>query len=126
MKLHLNQDQDLLLIRSYSADQITLGDQQYRSSVMVMLDRIIDDWRPSVLAELTEQDFRLMVDMKPEVVLLGTGRSMRFPPRSVTRPLIDRSIGLEVMDTSAACRTYNVLAAEGRNVLAALIIESSG
>lgn len=125
VKLHLNQDHNLLLIESYAADRVTLGGQAYRTSLIVTPSRIIDDWKPATVAALKEQDFALMLDLDPEVVLLGTGLRMQFPPRSITRPLLDQSIGLEVMDTSAACRTYNVLAGEGRNVVAALILESA-
>lgn len=124
MKLHLNESHDLLLIRSYSADRITLGEQHYHTSLLVTPDKVVANWGPTAISDLQEQDFKLMLKLTPEVVLLGTGRRMQFPARVITRPLLDQSIGLEVMDTSAACRTYNVLAGEGRRVLAALIIES--
>ncbi|MDJ0956061.1 MAG: Mth938-like domain-containing protein [Arenicellales bacterium] len=123
MKLHLNQDAELLLIRAYTADQITVGNTHYRTSIMVTPTRVITDWTQSTVADLAERDFRLMLEFGPEVVLLGTGHHMVFPPPSITHPLVNQSIGLEVMDTAAACRTYNILAGEGRNVLAALIIE---
>ena len=125
MKLHLNQDAELLLIRAYTADQITIGNTHYRTSIMVTPTRVITDWTQPTAAGLTERDFRLMLEFGPEVVLLGTGHRMVFPPPSITHPLVNQSIGLEVMDTAAACRTYNILAGEGRNVLAALIIEST-
>lgn len=123
MKLHLNQDQDLQLIRAYAVDQITIGDTRYRTSIILTPTQLIKDWAPSTVTALGEHDFNLMLEFEPEVVLLGTGRSMTFPAPSITYPLLNQSIGLEVMDTAAACRTYNILAGEGRNVLAALIIE---
>ena len=125
MKLHLNQDKELLLIRAYAADQITIGETHYRTSIMVTPTRVITDWTQSTVTALGEGDFKSMLEFEPEVVLLGTGRRIVFPPPSITHPLINQSIGLEVMDTAAACRTYNILAGEGRNVLAALIIEST-
>lgn len=125
MKLHLNQDQDLQLIRAYAVDQITIGDAHYRSSFILTPTRGVMDWSPTAVTALGEQDFALMLEFDPEVVLLGTGRSMTFPSPSITYPLLNQSIGLEVMDTPAACRTYNILAGEGRNVLAALIVEST-
>jgi len=64
-----------------------------------------------------------MLELDPELVLLGTGDRMQFPPQSITQPLMQQSVGLEVMNTAAACRTYNVLAHEGRNVVASLIVE---
>ena len=125
MKLHLNHDEELLLIRAYAADQITIGDTHYRTSIIVTPTRVVTDWAQPTLTALGEGDFRLMLEFEPEVVLLGTGHRMVFPPMSITHPLMNQSIGLEVMDTAAACRTYNILAGEGRNVLAALIIEST-
>ena len=125
MKLHLNQDQELLLIRAYTADQITIGETHYRTSIIVTPTRVVTDWAQPTVAALGEHDFRRMLEFEPEVVLLGTGLRMIFPPPSITHPLMNQSIGLEVMDTAAACRTYNILAGEGRNVLAALIIEST-
>ena len=125
MKLHLNQDQDLLLIRAYAVGEITIGDTHYHNSIMVTPTQIVTDWAARTVAALAEQDFTLMLKFDPEVVLLGTGANITFPHPSITYPLLNQSIGLEVMDTAAACRTYNILAGEGRNVLAALIIEST-
>ncbi len=64
-----------------------------------------------------------LAELKPEVVLLGTGTRLRFPHPRLTRALTDAGIGVEVMDTPAACRTFNILAAEGRKVLAAVILD---
>jgi uncharacterized protein len=63
--------------------------------------------------------------MKPEIVLLGTGATFVFPDPARLAPLRDARVGVEVMDTAAACRTYNILLAEGRNVVAALIVQST-
>ena len=68
----------------------------------------------------------LLVGHKPEVVLLGTGARLRFPPAAVLAPLTRAGIGVEVMDTAAACRTYNILAGDGRRVVAALLMIESG
>ena len=126
MKLHLHSGADALLIRGCGDGRVTIGDATYHRSLLIGAGRIVDDWGPSTASDLAEEDFTRMLEFEPELVLLGTGRRMQFPPASIIRPLLDRPIGLEVMDTSAACRTYNVLAAEGRNVLAALIIEPRG
>ena len=124
MKLHLDTHHELLLIRGYAENGVTIGDKAYQSSLIICPNRIIEDWHPRSAADLAAEDFRLMLELETELVLLGTGARMRFPPQSITQPLIQRSVGLEVMDTAAACRTYNVLAHEGRNVVASLIIES--
>ncbi len=125
MKLHLNKADEVLLIRGYLEDQITIGNDTYRSSLIISPRELIDDWHPRTLTDLSQEDFELMLRMNPEVVLLGTGGRIIFPSGSITLPLIQRSVGLEVMDTAAACRTYNILANEGRNVVACLIIEAS-
>jgi len=71
---------------------------------------------------LTERDFEALLASSPEIVLLGTGAMQRFPPPRITAPLLRARVGFEVMDTRAACRTYNILVGEGRNVAAALIV----
>lgn len=124
MKLHLNKDDEILMIRGYRTDGITIGEVTYCESLILSPTRLIDNWRPRTLHELTESDFTRMLELEPEVVLLGTGRRLAFPDRALTRPLIDKAVGLEVMDTAAACRTYNILAGEGRRVVASLIIEA--
>lgn len=65
----------------------------------------------------------MILEMQPEVVLIGTGHSLRFPEPHLLAPVIRQGLGYEVMDTQAACRTYNILANESRNVVAALLIE---
>ena len=79
------------------------------------------------LEDLTEQHFAGLLEAgapTPELVILGSGRRLRFVPPALLRPLIERRIGVETMDTAAACRTFNILAGEGRRVVAALLIEA--
>jgi len=87
-----------------------------------MPDRIIENWQAQTFEQLAAEHFELLLPFQPEIVLLGTGITLRFPCPSITKKLISLKIGVEVMDTSAACRTYNILMAEGRNVVAALLI----
>ena len=122
MKLHLDKEDDILLIRGYRTDQITIGDHTFDRSLILSPTRLIDNWQARNLNDLSEQDFERMLELEPEVVLLGTGETLTFPQQSVTRPLIERGVGLEVMNTPAACRTYNILASEGRQVVASLLI----
>jgi uncharacterized protein len=82
----------------------------------------VTDWPASSLEELKPDHLAAIVELKPEIVLLGSGASFRFPEPSLLAPLHKAGIGVEVMDTPAACRTYNILLGEGRNVLAALIV----
>ena len=81
------------------------------------------DWNCSHFDDLSEEHFALLAAAQPELVIFGSGTRLRFPPPAFLRTLMDQRIGLETMDTLAACRTYNILAGEGRRVLAALIIE---
>jgi len=88
-----------------------------------MPQRIIPDWRPQMLAELRAQDLAEVLALEPEVVLLGTGQTLRFPSPELFSAFHSTAIGIEVMDTGAACRTYNILAVEGRQVVAALLLK---
>ncbi|MDB5884772.1 MAG: hypothetical protein JWR74_943 [Polaromonas sp.] len=80
-------------------------------------------WDCPGFEDLTAAHFALLADMKPELVIFGSGKRLRFPPPAFLRDLAQQQIGLETMDTLAACRTYNILAGEGRHVLAALLID---
>lgn len=101
---------------------VRVGTTEYRSNLVLTPEAIASDWASAGFDGLTEADFAALIDGQPDVVLLGTGTTLRFPPPRLTRPLVEAGVGLEVMDTAAACRTYNILAAEGRKVAAALII----
>jgi uncharacterized protein len=81
------------------------------------------DWNCARFEDLTAEHFALLAQTQPELVIFGSGTRLRFPPPALLRALMENRIGLETMDTLAACRTYNILAGEGRQVLAALLIE---
>ncbi len=90
---------------------------------MVSRNEIFDDWRHAPLSSLTRADFEIALKLQPELIILGTGRKLVFPDRRMVWKIQSDGVGFEIMDTAAACRTYNILAAEDRNVVAALIIE---
>ncbi len=92
-------------------------------SVLVPWVGTVVDWDCAGAAALTAAHFERVAALAPEVVIYGSGRALRFAAPALQRALIDRGIGVETMDTRAACRTYNVLAAEGRRVVAALVVE---
>jgi uncharacterized protein len=98
--------------------------ERYERSLIVMPDRIVADWDVPSLDSLTQHNIEALAVLKPELVLLGTGEILRFPDSRLLATLFSAAIGAETMDTRAACRTYNILAEEGRNVAAALIIGS--
>ena len=84
------------------------------------------DWNCTRFDQLTAEHFALLAETQPELVIFGSGSRLRFPPPAFLRGLMERRIGIETMDTLAACRTYNILAGEGRQVIAALLIETEG
>jgi uncharacterized protein len=109
-------------IRSYEAGRLRVNEFELEASVVISPSEMISDWQPQTLDELTVDHFEAIHAMEPEVVLLGTGERQRFPARELLRALILRGVGVEVMDTGAASRTFNVLAGEGRRVVAALLL----
>lgn len=111
------------LVRAYSPGEIRIGERVLRRSCLVRVDVLVDDWRPQTLNELTAADLDAIVALEPEIVVLGSGSRQRFPDTQLLARLLSRGIGCEVMDTGAACRTYNVLASEDRRVVAALLLQ---
>jgi len=109
-------------IRQYGPGRITVNDTVLQQSFLLTPDQLYGDWLVTGVEALTETHFRRIAEIAPEVVLLGTGATLRFPAPAVMLPLIKAGIGLEVMNTPAACRTYNVLMGDGRRVLAALLM----
>lgn len=124
MKLHSPSTAGLLSITAYDAAHIAVNGQRLTRSFLLTPQRLIEDWSPASFAALTEADMQAIADLGCPIVLLGTGPRQHFPAPALMRPLIERRIGVEVMDSFAACRTYNILMAEGRDVAAALIIEA--
>ncbi len=122
MKIHLETGAGLNVVRHYGPGRIVVNAADYRASLIVLPDRLISDWPPQAFAELTCAHFEMLAALKPELVVLGTGARLHFPAPALTRSLIEARIGLEVMDTAAACRTYNILVSEGRNVAGALLM----
>ena len=121
MKFHLSTAEGNMFT-GHGADYVRLGVVEYRDNILVTPERIATGWTAGGFDTLTEADFAALAELKPEVVLLGTGASLRFPHPRLTRALTDAGIGVEVMDTPAACRTFNILAAEGRRVAAAVLV----
>jgi uncharacterized protein len=123
MKLHLTASDARYSFSGYGAGYVEVNGKRYQRSVIVTPERLVEPWLVSDWAALATEHFAAIVELRPSVVLLGSGARQRFPHPSLTRALIDARIGLEVMDTQAACRTYNILVGEGRAVAAAVIVE---
>jgi uncharacterized protein len=122
LKFHLSTAEGNVFT-GYGADFVRLGIVEYRENIVVTPEKIITGWAPRGFDTLAVEDFATLAELKPEVALLGTGATIRFPHPGLTRALTDARIGLEVMDTPAACRTFNILAAEGRRVAAAILFD---
>ena len=112
-----------LMIRSVSEAGIRIGDETYASPIGLTMETVIDDWPAKPVGELVEGDFAQLLDAQPEVIVVGTGASNIFPPRDLVFAMARRGIGMEVMNTQAAARTFNVLAGDGRPVAAILYPE---
>jgi len=122
VKLQLDSPTGQNVFTGYGSGYVQVNGQRYERSLVVTPDRIIEDWPASNLGHLAASHFEFLLALKPEIVLLGTGAVLRFPSPALSRCLTAARIGLEVMDTNAACRTYNILAAEGRTVAAAILL----
>ncbi|MSQ69783.1 MAG: hypothetical protein EXR27_00660 [Betaproteobacteria bacterium] len=122
MKLHLSATANQNTFTGYGDDHVMINARRYEKSLIVLPDRLLDDWAATDFDALAAEHWLPLLELSPEVVLLGTGNLLRFPRPVVLRPLIDAGIGVEVMDVRAACRTYNILMSENRKVAAGLLL----
>jgi uncharacterized protein len=125
MKLHLARAEGRKLFTGYGPGYVAVNGERYELSVIVLPDRILD-WAVVGFDDLTESTFSQLAGLSLEILILGTGARLRFPHPRATRALRDSGTALEVMDTHAACRTYNILLSEDRRVGAALLLGPEG
>ena len=121
MKFHL-QRPTANVVTAMGPGWVRVGDTEYRENIVVLPDAVMPGWAPNGFTALGEPDFASLLSYKPEMVLLGTGSKQLFPHPRLLQALSAARIGVEVMDTRAACRTFNILAAEDRRAAAALIV----
>ena len=121
MKLHLTRAEGRNLFTGYGDGYVKVNDERHQGSLIVAPDRL-ETWQPQSFEALAPEHLRTLLDFKPEIVILGTGERLRFPAPHLSRILGEAAVGFEVMDTKAACRTYNILMAEGRQVVAAIFV----
>ena len=107
----------------YGEGYVEINRARHGASLVVTGERLVTDWPVTSIEGLGADHMAAIVELRPEIVLLGTGPTFRFPEPALLAPLYKAGIGVEVMDTPAACRTYNILLGEGRNVVAALIVQ---
>jgi len=145
--MQISQDLDVFsyTIRAYDTDSVTINlpidpkqlaesrvddsieapklkQERLENSFVISKKQLTRDWPITTIKELSEADIELFAELKPELVIIGTGKRAEWPPMSLFKPLINRGIGFEIMDTAAACRTYNILSFEDRQVVAGLIL----
>lgn len=120
MKLHASAPTRLHTFTGYGEGYVLVDGERHERALIVMPGQLLP-WPVAGFETLVAEHFAQIAALKPEVVLLGTGSRLRFPHPQLSAPLARAGIGLEVMDVQAACRTYNILMAEERRVLAALI-----
>lgn len=117
---------DVQSISGYGPGWVALDNEKITSSLIISSQGQRLDWPCRSFADLTPAHFEQIATLDAELVIFGSGGGIRFPQPLWLRPLMARRIGVETMDTQAACRTYNILAGEGRHVVAALLLEMPG
>ena len=121
MKLHLEQPSSQNQVTGYGAGYISINAVRHATHLLVTPQQV-EVWDVAEFAALNRNHFAHIAGFDPELVIFGTGRVQRFPRPELLQPLVEAGIGLEVMDSGAACRTYNILMAENRRVLAAILL----
>jgi uncharacterized protein len=120
VKLHASAPSALNTFTAYGEGYVMVNSQRHESGLIVLPEQILP-WNVAGFSALQEADFEVFLDMKLEILLLGTGPKQRFPHPRLTQALAAKRVGVEAMDLRAACRTYNILMAEERRVAAALL-----
>ncbi len=113
------------VITAYGADWVSINGERVQHSVLITSTGLRQAWGPARFADLQPEHFVPLAALGVELVVFGSGAKLRFVSPAWLQPLMRARIGLETMDTQAACRTYNILAGEGRNVACALLLEAS-
>ncbi len=122
MALHLQTNTNLKLFTGHGEGYVSVNTHRYHQPIVVMAGEVRTDWPATDFATLAAAHFDYFLELKPEVLLLGTGAKQQFARPELYRWLIQARIGIEFMDTPAACRTYNILVAEDRRVVAAVLL----
>lgn len=125
MKLHSDPQSSLNTITGYGIGYIEVNSKVYPHALIVQPEGEISPWPVSAFADLSSDNLASLCVFKPELIIIGTGKKQQFLKPELIKPIIQAKIGFEVMDSQAACRTYNILMNEGRQVLAAIILDTS-
>lgn len=126
MKLYQDNNANTNVITGYGDDHVMISKTRHEGNVLVSAGQVVSDWAAHAggdLAGLSAEDLARAAELGAEILIVGTGRRQRFPHPQLLRGLIEARIGFEFMDFAAACRTYNILVAEGRAVVLGLLHE---
>ena len=122
MKLHLANFAHQNIFTGYGNGYVLINQMRYEKSLIVLPEHLIEEWPVVSVSQLEAQHFENLLSHAPEIIILGTGTKHQFPNQSLLTQFIKLGIGIEIMDTQAGCRTYNILVEEGRRVAAAILI----
>lgn len=122
MQLHADHS-DVQMVTGYGPGWIAVDKKEHTGNILLGASGFLRPWNCARFEDLTPAHFAQLAELNAELIIFGSGSKIRFVHPSWLQPLMQKRIGLETMDTHAACRTYNVLAGEGRNVIAALLLE---
>ena len=123
MELHRFDIPNSNRIKPHSTGEFLVNDVLYTQSIIVSADNVITDWNPKSVADLTIEDFQMLAEFDPEILILGTGKDLVFPDLNLLQPLVEQMCGYEIMNSRSACSTFNILLGEDRKVIAALITD---
>lgn len=122
MKFAQDSQDDGYVITAYDIDSVSINGQPFKQSLVVANAQLNENWDLAGIESLTPEHIELVLSFEPELILIGTGSKLIFPEVEIYSSIIERGIGVDFMDTGAACRTYNILMSEGRDVVAGLIL----
>lgn len=122
MQLTEHRNEQQLFVRRADAESVSVVDRVFRSSLVLGATQVLDDFMPRTVDEIDTPAVARILELKPDVVLLGTGARARFPTPALQAAFLQRGIGIEVMDNAAAARTFNVLVGEGRNAVVVFLL----
>lgn len=122
MKLHLADTRNRYTLTGYGSGYLSVNGNRYETALLVTPDALPQPWPVTLATGLSAEAVARILSTAPEIIIIGTGPEQVFPPPAQLRPLIEARVGLEIMNTPAACRTYNVLMGEGRRVTAAICL----
>jgi len=121
MQFHRDASDGINIISAFSSDGLHVNNKVLATPCVIAIATIIETWQVGDVADLSANDFQPLLELQPELIILGTGKQLQFPQNCVIEAVNQAGIGFEVMDTAAGCRTYNVLAHEGRKVALGLL-----